>query len=411
MINYYEELFKMQKDFYDKQLDSFMKLMNKDMGMNMDLRTYMEEASNAADQMYALYKKLYRGSVKDSGDKAKEIFDKSLEITFNFYKRTFIDSMPKGYRDMLNTLGVLEYVKPYIKIQKDLYKELNFTVPNKDFLMKTFEETGDKFMKQVMEMPMPDFAKNYLKDAEKNYKHVYELVKSVTKLQVYFLEYSANTAKAITDRYVDSIDQKEDPKSMEEFYEFYKKSINLEYQKMINSDEFKQITTEIKTYFDINKETLFNLMEYQIRNFPIVTNSKIESLNARVEAVSTKLSEIEQNKDNIKLKKEIELLKEENTRLKDKVNLLDSSAEIGKIKEELKTLQTENKNLKTELEKNTSDKLEKEIAELKASLKEILESKKEMEASVKKAQASLEKFTKDNANLKRKITLLEKKDK
>ncbi len=49
MINYYEELFKMQKDFYDKQLDSFMKLMNKDMGMNMDLRTYMEEASNAAE--------------------------------------------------------------------------------------------------------------------------------------------------------------------------------------------------------------------------------------------------------------------------------------------------------------------------------------------------------------------------
>ena len=64
MINYYEELFKMQKDFYDKQIDSFMKLMNKDMKMgNVDVKYYMEEASKAADQMYTLYKKLCRGSV------------------------------------------------------------------------------------------------------------------------------------------------------------------------------------------------------------------------------------------------------------------------------------------------------------------------------------------------------------
>lgn len=184
------------------------------------------------------------------------------------------------------------------------------------------------------------------------------------------------------------MDQDENPKTMEEFYEFYKKSLNFEYQKMINSDEFKHITTEIKTYFDINRETLESLMEYQIKNFPIVTNSKIESLTARVEAVSTKLSEVEQNKDNVKLKKEIELLKEE-----------------------LKSLKAENKTLKAEITKKNDDKLEKEIAELKAGLKEILESKKEMEASVKKAEASVEKFTKDNASLKRKVTLLENKNK
>lgn len=389
MINYYEELFKMQKDFYDKQIDSFMKLMNKDMNMgNVDVKYYKEEASKAADQMYTLYKKLCRGSVKDSGDKAKEIFDSTLDVSFNFYKRTFLDAMPKGYRDIFNTLGIFEYVKPYVKIQKDLYKNLNFAIPNKDFLMKNFEEIESKFMKQVMDMPMPDFTKTYLKDSEKSYKHVYDLVKSVTKLQIYFLEHAANSAKALTDRYLESMDQDENPKTMEEFYEFYKKSLNFEYQKMINSDEFKHITTEIKTYFDINRETLESLMEYQIKNFPIVTNSKIESLTARVEAVSTKLSEVEQNKDNVKLKKEIELLKEE-----------------------LKSLKAENKTLKAEITKKNDDKLEKEIAELKAGLKEILESKKEMEASVKKAEASVEKFTKDNASLKRKVTLLENKNK
>lgn len=410
MINYYEELFKMQKEFYDKQVENLKRLMNQDtMIPELDINKYLKATSKMADEVYTIYKKLFQGSVKESQDKVKEIFDRSFEATFTGFKNLFLDSLPEGYQNIIESLGISAYVRPYLEMQKAYYQSLSKLTPNRDELIKKFEKNQEKFMEAFLNIPMPEYSKEIIKEEQEKYTHIYELVKNFTKLYMYFLEYAAGSSKSLQDRYLSLLKVGDDPKSFEDFFKFYKDSLNLEYQKMVNSDEFKKLTTDVKTYFDINKVELNDMMETAMKNMPIVTTSKIESLSARVEAISNKLQESAENHDMLKLKKEVELLKEENKKLKAEIKNNDKESiekEIKSIKEMVEKSSSE----KSDAEK-IRDELKIEIETLKNRLSETEALKEEVSKNLKEQTEKLQKFTKDNADLKRKVTLLEKKNK
>lgn len=314
--------------FFLNPYEAYKKMLS---NMNLNDFTYTGSASEVFNnitkasqlyyQMYKMYQEMYQKSFEPTEEKLKELMEKFKNESvkyINSYIFPFIpEQIQKFLKDSFNiqesiTSTYQDIFGPWVDNSKNLLdnfiKGAYFDPDGFLEFFKLWEDNYQKTFGKLLTAPGFGKDKNFYEQQMKTFDKYIDFLFDFAKLSVRLTKVvTESTEEVIRDNF-EMIKSSSEPKSFEEFYDYWKKHLSNSFDKLFFSEEFSKFLGQfVESVMDL-KISNDRLMEKILAQFPIPTNKDMDSLYKTV---------YELKKEVRLLKKELKELKKQNFDIKD----------------------------------------------------------------------------------------------
>ena len=278
--------------------------------------------------LYNFWENMSKEFIDPQSAEFKKEIEKMMDNYDTMIMEQFIPLMPEElqglfmnpYNYIKNITGSYgQFMGPWTDISKsmaDAYAEAMLKDPSTvSDVVSLWKEGYDKTFGALMKSPAFGISRD---DIEQNSKMVDSLINFLVTSSEFFTNISGvvnDNSKKAFETYFELLQEGTEPKTFNEFYEFWSSKIEEALNEYFYTDEFtKLISVTVDSIMEFKIES-DKAVEKLLENLPIVTNSEIDNVYKNVYLLK---KEVRSLKDEIEELKETVNVKEEKTKTKNK---------------------------------------------------------------------------------------------
>ncbi|MDO5714726.1 MAG: poly(R)-hydroxyalkanoic acid synthase subunit PhaE [Tissierellia bacterium] len=304
-------------DFFKSMMDSVTHSYANYTGSPVQIFEKMGQGTEAYYNLYQLWKDIYEKNIEPTEENIKKLTEDWVQKTADFQSQYLLPYLPTEVQNAIRqTTSVGESYKDLGKtffgpwqdslkelsdaMAKGLFKDPEGFLEFFDEWKENYEETFSK----ALNMPMMGISREYS-------QRQLQAVDRYIRLMTYMTEVTAkisklnneNTKDVILKSFEDLKDGKQ-PKTFEEFYNFWKKSLGDSFDELFYSDEFSKLLGALVDALMDYKITMNKVMEQYFRGLPFPLKSDMDSLYKTIYELKKEVRSLKKQVANLEGKKE-----------------------------------------------------------------------------------------------------------
>lgn len=304
------------EDFFKSIEEANKDIMSKMRGTPREVYERIKESNAAYYNMYKMWNDSAKEGLKEGQEKSEEAYrawkeDFRKNLLENYM--VFVPESIRGLSDKVMELGT-SYEQIMGRLWEPWQESISFFNDSmakaftmdpsayKDYL-QGWRETYKATYSKMLDMPVVGILREQLENQEDSIDKYYEYVSVASSFWGRIFEIAAETTEQVFRDYLEMMEEGKEPKTYDEFYEYWSTAIVKSYDKLFFSDDFSKVAGGVINAMSDFKAYSDKVLEDYLQSWPIPKNSDMRSLYKTVYDLKKEVRSLRREIDQLKKEK------------------------------------------------------------------------------------------------------------
>lgn len=260
-------------------------------GSPAEVLTRLNQSSQVYYNLYKLYTDLYEKNIEPTEENLKKYLDQAKEQSLQYVNNYIFPYLPTDLQDIIKkSMGLGESYQAALKTIYGPWADSAKTLTD-NFMMGAFKdpegfldyfETWKKNYSEtfgkLLNIPQFGLDRNNIQERMQTFDKYIRFVAYYTELLVKLSTLVNETTENVVKETFEMIKSGTQPKTFEEFYNYWKTTLSNNFDKLFYSDEFSKFLGNFVDSLMVLKIDVDKVLEDSIRFLPVPTKTDMDSL-------------------------------------------------------------------------------------------------------------------------------------